>query len=86
VATKPWTDAELDELRTHADDDCWLLKLGPRLAGRSYQALAIKMSHVRRDLGVKKRRGQRNEDDWQARAVLSSQMLAAATLRVGKWS
>jgi hypothetical protein len=76
----------LDELRAHAADDCWLTKLGPALLHRSYASLRIQMSAVRRELGVKKRRGPPNEDDWQQRAVVSSQVLLQRTLSVGVWS
>lgn len=86
MASKPWTESELDELRAHAEDDSWVSKLSPELLHRSYASLRIQMTAVRRSLGVKMRRGPRNEDDWQERAVLASRQLEAATLRVGLWS
>jgi hypothetical protein len=86
MASKPWTEAELEELRTHAADDSWAYKLGPELLSRSYASLRIQMTAIRRELGITMRRGPRCEDDWQARAVLASRQLAARTLAVGMWS
>lgn len=86
MASKPWTEPELDELRNHANDDSWLGKLSPALLSRSYASLRIQMTAVRRELGVTMRRGRPSEDDWQERAVLASRQLAERTLRVGMWS
>lgn len=86
MASKSWTEPELDELRAHAADDCWLGKLSPALLDRSYASLRIQMTAVRRSLGITMRRGPRSEDDWQERAILASRQLEAATLRVGVWS
>jgi hypothetical protein len=86
MASKPWTEPELDELRAHAADDSWLVKLSPTLLDRSYASLRIQMTAVRRSLGITMRRGPRSEDDWQDRVVLASKQLAERTLRVGMWS
>jgi hypothetical protein len=54
----------------------------------SESSLKTKISKLRSDLGIKGRRGAREEDQdrMNAKSVGASQALLEATLRVGLWS
>ena len=86
VASRAWTDEETQVLRSVAESPTWFAAASSVLVDRSRSALVSQMCMVRREMGVKVKRGRRSEDDWTADAAAASADLLEATLRVGRWS
>lgn len=88
MASLPWTEADVEVLEQHVSNDDWLEELAKRFPERSALALKVRMSKVRSALGVKGKRGAREEDQDRAnaKAVIATQKLLEATLRVGVWA
>jgi hypothetical protein len=71
-----------------ADNDDWMSAASVLFPNHSESSLKTKISKLRSELGMKGRRGAREEDQdrMNAKSVGASQALLEATLRVGIWS
>jgi hypothetical protein len=83
-----WSHADLQTLGQHLGSEDWLEAVTECFPGRSIAAITTRMSKLRADLGIKGKRGAREEDQdrMNAKSVTASQQLLEATLRVGRWS
>lgn len=88
MASRVWTSDDLQVLEQHVSNDDWLEALKGKFPHRSPGAIKIRISKLRSELGIKGRRGAREEDQdrMNAKSVQASQQLLEATLRVGRWS
>lgn len=88
MASRAWSEADIEVLESHAENDDWLAAVIDLFPGRTLHAVKTKMSKLRSELGIKGKRGAREEDQDRAnrRAVAASRALLDATLRVGTWS
>lgn len=87
----PWPPEELELLESLVGKPDWLTVMREKAPKRTINALKIRMAKLRVELGVGDGRRSENEccnygDAWMGEAVLASQALLAATLRVGVWS
>lgn len=81
---QPWSEIEDNIVIGFIGDDLWLDGLKQRLPDRGEQAIRVRMTKMRRLMGCEDARV--NDDrDWERKARQASQVLAAATLRVGRW-
>lgn len=86
MASRPWSEQELELIERHAPLSDWRTVL-QQLPDRTANAVKVRMTKLRRELGFPDGRG--TVDDWaeyQAKSVVASQQLCEATLRVGRWS
>jgi hypothetical protein len=88
MASRVWTDDDLQVLEQYAENDDWLEAVTGCFPDRSAAAIKTRISKLRSELGIKGRRGARAEDQdrMNAKSVTASQQLLEATLRVGRWS
>jgi hypothetical protein len=89
MASRAWTDPELDVLREHVGADDWLRRVGSKLRHRTAKALKVRMARMRAECGLGDGRCTDDDDDMEEfnrRAVIASQQLREATLRVGIWA
>ena len=88
MASRVWSEADLEILEQHAANDDWLEAVAERFTGRSLAAVKTRMSKLRSEIDIKGRRGAREEDQDRsnAKAVVASRKLLEATLAVGRWS
>jgi hypothetical protein len=88
MASRPWTAADLAVLERHADNDDWLEIVSVCFPDRSTAAIKTRISKLRSELGIKGKRGAREEDQdrMNRKSVVASQKLLEATLQVGRWS
>jgi hypothetical protein len=88
MASRVWTNDDLQVLEQHAGSEDWLEAVMDRFPDRSLAAIKTRISKLRSELGIKGRRGAREEDQdrMNAKSVTASQQLLEATLRVGRWS
>lgn len=85
MASCPWSPDDLQVLEQHVTNEDWLEALAERFPDRSPMAIKVRMSKVRSELGVKGKRGAREDcqDRANAKAVIASQMLYEAITRAG---
>lgn len=86
MASRPWSDSEIALLERHAEANNWqaVLRYVP---DRTVNAVKVRMTKLRRELGFEDARGAKDAQElYNADAVIASQKLAEATLRVGRWS
>lgn len=88
MASRVWTDDDLQVLEQHAANDDWRNALSNLFPNRTDHAIKTRLSKLRSELGIKGKRGAREEDQdtMNAKSVVASQHLLEATLRVGRWS
>jgi hypothetical protein len=88
MASRPWSSDDLHVLEEHAANDDWRKALAGLFPDRSQDAIKTRLSKLRSELGIKGKRGAREEDQdsMNAKSVIASQVLLEATLRVGRWS
>jgi hypothetical protein len=88
MASRAWSVDEIQVLEQHVSNDDWLDAVTDKITDRSFHAVKTKMSKLRSELGIKGKRGAREEDQdtMNAKSVIASQRLLEATLRVGRWS
>jgi len=88
MASRPWSPEDVTVLEQHVADDDWLETLAEFFPDRTVNAIKVRMSKVRADLGIQGKRGARAEDQDRsnAKAVVASQRLLEATLRIGVWA
>lgn len=88
MASRVWSPDDLQVLEQHAHNDDWLDAVTGRFPDRSLAAIKTRISKLRSELGIKGRRGAREEDQDRAnaKAVVATQQLLEATLKVGRWS
>jgi hypothetical protein len=87
MASRVWTENDLQVLEQHVANDDWLQIVTKHFPDRSAAAIKTRISKLRSELGIKGRRGGREEDQdrMNAKSVIASQRLLEATLRVGVW-
>ena len=86
MASRPWTAEELDLLQEHAPTNNWRF-VHQRMRDRTVNAVMVKMSKLRRELGFEDGRVECDRQErFNADAVIASRLLAEATLRLGVWS
>jgi hypothetical protein len=92
MASRAWSDAELALLEAHAEANDWP-SVSCKIRDRTVNAIKVKMSKLRRELGCEDGRfvdgGERAADamdHFNENAVIASQQLLEATLRIGAWS
>lgn len=88
MASRPWSDAELELLSSAIQRGEKISAVASKISGRTKLAIKVRMSKLRDkyDLSDARRSDIDDMDEFNARAVIASQMLLAATLRVGVWS
>jgi hypothetical protein len=88
MASRVWTTDDLQVLEEHAANDDWREALAGLFPDRSEDAIKTRLSKLRSELGIKGKRGAREEDQdrMNIKSVAASQQLLEATLRVGRWS
>jgi hypothetical protein len=88
MASRAWSIDDIQVLEQHANNDDWLDVVSEQFPERSPASIKTKMSKLRSELGIKGRRGAREEDQdrMNAKSVVASQALLEATLRLGRWS
>lgn len=88
MASRPWSEDDLQVLEQHADNDDWREALTGLFPDRSEDAIKVRLSKLRSELGIKGKRGAREEDQdrMNAKSVVATQKLLEATLSVGRWS
>jgi hypothetical protein len=88
MASRPWSTDDLHVLEEHTENDDWREELAGLFPDRSEDAIKTRLSKLRSALGIKGKRGAREEDQdtMNAKSVIASQRLLEATLRVGRWS
>ena len=70
----------------HAEASNWRAVTNA-IPDRTVNAVKIRMTRKRRELGLEDgRRGEDEDGEWQSKVVIASQKLAEATLRVGRWT
>lgn len=87
MASRPWSPAELAVIEQCAGS-CDMRTACRRIRGRTHKAIKVRMAKMRAQLGLGdgRRVDGPSDDSWIGDAALASQMLLAATLRVGVWS
>lgn len=87
MASRAWSHDDLQVLEQHASNDDWLEVVTEQFPERSPASLKTRMSKLRSELGIKGRRGAREEDQdrMNAKAAVATQRLLEATLSVGRW-
>jgi hypothetical protein len=85
---RAWSHEDTAVLSQLADNDDWLEAAAALFPNHSEGSLKTKISKLRSELGIRGRRGAREEDQdrMNAKSVVASQALLEATLRVGRWS
>ena len=85
---RAWSPDDTAVLAQLADNDDWMEAASARFPNHSESSLKTKISKLRSELGIKGRRGAREEDQDRAnaKAVIATHQLLEATLRVGIWS
>ena len=87
MASRAWSEAEMELIGRHAADNNWRAVVD-RVPDRTETAVKVRMTKLRRELGFED--GRFTACDQQERfnenAIVGSQRLAEATLRVGRWS
>jgi hypothetical protein len=88
MASRVWSDDDLQVLEQHAANDDWRNALSNIFPDRTDHAIKTRLSKLRSELGLKGKRGAREEDQdrMNAKSVGASRQLLEATLRVGRWS
>lgn len=88
MASRVWSNDDLQVLEQHAANDDWRNALADLFPDRTPDAIQTRLSKLRSELGIKGKRGAREEDQdrMNAKSVVASQQLLEATLRVGRWS
>jgi hypothetical protein len=88
MASRAWTSDDLQVLEDHVANDDWRDALAGLFPDRSEDAIKTRLSKLRSTLGIKGKRGAREEDQdrMNAKSAVASQQLLEATLRVGRWS
>jgi hypothetical protein len=88
MASRAWSRDDLHVLEEHTENDDWREALAERFPDRSQDAIKTRLSKLRSELGIRGKRGAREEDQdrMNAKSVIASQILLEATLRVGRWS
>jgi hypothetical protein len=83
-----WAPDEILILEETALNEGCLADIVELFPDRSHASIKTKMSKVRRELGIKGKRGAREEDQdtMNAKSVVATQKLLEATLSVGRWS
>jgi hypothetical protein len=88
MASRAWSNDDLQVLEDHVANDDWRDALAGLFPDRSDHAIKTRLSKLRSTLGIKGKRGAREEDQdrMNAKSVGASQQLLEATLRVGRWT
>jgi hypothetical protein len=88
MASRVWSSDDLQVLEQHAANDDWRNALSNLFPDRTQHAIKTRLSKLRSELGIRGRRGAREEDQdrMNAKSVIASERLLEATLRVGRWS
>lgn len=84
MASRPWSDDELDLLESYAEDRDWLPRAMEALPHRSVNQLRNRMQAVRAQAGMG--RTHVHDGSWMSAAAAATDRLLEATLRVGVWS
>lgn len=85
MASRPWTDSEMELLERHAEDNDWAI-VALQIRDRTVNAVKVKMSKLRSELGLADARYCDGMDHFNQNAIIGSQQLVEATRRVGVWS
>lgn len=85
MASRAWSETDVQVLELHVHDEDWRNALSNRFPDRTLDAIKTRLSKLRSELGIKGRRGAREEDQDRsnAKAVVATQKLLEAIDRAG---